>query len=169
MMTNNGERKVKDLMLPIEDYPRLSEEKTIQDAFEALDKTAHRALLVVNKDGDVVGQLSNMDLLIGLEPKYRCGIWAQTGFTCEVFKNYPVFYYEGAFSGQAEAQINRQVKELMSPIKVAVREDASLAEAVHLMVTHNMGRLPVLRAAQIVGMIRLIEIFDEMKNVVLGR
>lgn len=168
-MANKGERKVKDLMLPIENYPKISEDGTIRDAFNALDKTDHRALLVVDKKGSVVGQLSNMDLLIGMEPKYQCGIWSQTGFTCEVFKNYPVFYQEGMFSGQAEAQINRQVKQLMSPIKVAVSEDASLAEAVHLMATHNIGRLPVLSGDKIVGMIRLNEIFDEMKNVVLGK
>ena len=169
-MTSNGERKVKDLMLPVEDYPVISEEGTIQDAFEALNKTPHRAVLVTDKKGDVVGQLSDMDILIGMEPRYRCGVWGGTGFTCEVFKNYPVFYRDGLFSGQAKAQISRKVKDVVAPIKVTVDEDATLAEAVHLMVTHNIGRLPVLGDGEkIVGFIRINEIFDEMQKVVLKK
>jgi predicted transcriptional regulator len=169
IMANKGERKVKDLMLPIEDYPKISEDGTIREAFEALEKTKHRALLVTDKKGVVIGQLSNMDILMGLEPRYDCSLWAGTGFTCEVFKNYPVFYREGMFAGQAQAQVDRKVKEILAPIKVAVDEDATLAEAVNLMATHNLGRLAVLRKEKIVGMIRIDEIFDEMQKVVLGR
>jgi predicted transcriptional regulator len=169
IMANKGERKVKDLMLPIDDYPKISEDGTIREAFEALEKTKHRALLVTDKKGVVIGQLSNMDILMGLEPRYDCSLWAGTGFTCEVFKNYPVFYREGMFAGQAQAQVGRQVKEILAPIKVAVDEDATLAEAVNLMATHNLGRLAVLRKEKIVGMIRIDEIFDEMQKVVLGR
>ncbi len=169
IMANKGERKVKDLMLPIEDYPKISEDGTIREAFEALEKTKHRALLVTDEKGVVIGQLSNMDILMGLEPRYDCSLWAGTGFTCEVFKNYPVFYREGMFAGQAQAQVGRKVKEILAPIKVAVDEDATLAEAVNLMATHNLGRLAVLRKEKIVGMIRIDEIFDEMQKVVLGR
>jgi len=168
-MPNQGERSVKDLMVSIEDYSTITVDGTIRDAFEILDRTGHRAILVFDEEGSAVGQLSYRDILVALEPKYTEGMWGQTGFTSEVFSNYPVFYYSGSFSGKCKQQASKKVKEVMSPIKITVSEDATLAEAVHIMVVNNLGRLPVLgQDDKIVGMIRLMEIFDEVKKVVLS-
>ena len=165
-MANKGERKVKDLMISIEDYGTISPEASISDAFAVLDTGEHRALLVIDENNEAVGQLSYRDVLVGLEPKYATTMWGHSWFTSETFKDYPVFYYEGEFSGQSKAEAQKKVKEIMSPIKVSVDEDATLAEAVHIMVTQNIGRLPVMKDDKLVGMIRLLEIFDEIKKAV---
>jgi signal-transduction protein with cAMP-binding, CBS, and nucleotidyltransferase domain len=57
----------------------------------------------------------------------------------------------------------------MSSFPVNIDEGAPLAEAVHVMVTENIGRMPVVSGGKVLGMIRLIEIFDEMKKVVLDQ
>lgn len=165
-MANQGERKVKELMIPIEDYGTISTEGSIKDAFGLLAEAVHKAVLVVDEKNEPVGQLSYRDVLIGLEPKYGRGLWGYSWFTRETFKDYPVFYYEGEFSGRCKTEAEKKVKEIMSPIKVTIDENVSLAEAVHVMVTHNLGRLPVMRGDKLVGMLRLMEVFDEMKKVV---
>jgi len=54
-------------------------------------------------------------------------------------------------------------------LKVSIDEDATLSEAVHVMVANNIGRMPVVSGGKFKGMIRLVEIFDEIKKVVLAQ
>jgi predicted transcriptional regulator len=62
------------------------------------------------------------------------------------------------------------VKEVMMPIEVTISDDATLAEAVHVMVTENIGRLAVRTSGgEIVGMLRIMEIFNELKKVILAK
>ncbi|MBW2646162.1 MAG: CBS domain-containing protein [Deltaproteobacteria bacterium] len=168
-MAKTRERKVKDLMIPLADYDSIALNKAIRDAFEVMDKTGHHAILVLDENNEPIGQLTYRDILIGLEPKYTKGKWGPSWFTPKTFEDYPVFYYEGEFSGQCKAQIAKKVKEVMSPFDVSIDENATLSEAVHVMVTRNIGRMPVVSGGKFRGMIRLIEIFDEIKKVILGK
>jgi len=168
MMTNTGERKVRDLMIPLDDYDSISQDKSIKDAFVVMEKTGHHAILILDKENEPIGQLSYRDLLIGLEPKYNMRMWGDSWLTPTTFENYPVFHYEGKFSGRCKAEAGKRVAEIMSPLAVAIDADASLAKAVHMMVSENIGRMPVVEGTKIVGMIRLIEIFEEMKKCILA-
>ena len=168
-MATNAERKVKDLMIPLENYDSISSNKSVREAFELMDKTGHHAILVLDENNEPIGQLSYRDALIALEPKYSAGKWGHSWFTPEAFKNYPVFYYDGEFSGQCKAQLKKSVKEVMSSFPVSIDEDAPLSEAVHVMVAKNIGRMPVVSGGKFKGMIRLVEIFDEIKKVVLAQ
>lgn len=165
-MTNTKERKVRDLMIPLKDYDSISQDRSIKDAFGVMEKTGHHAILILGKENEPIGKLSYRDLLIGLEPKYHMRMWGDSWLTPTTFENYPVFYYGGEFSGRCKAEAEKRVAEIMSPLGTAIDADASLAKAVHMMVSENIGRLPVVEGAKIVGMIRLIEIFEEMKKVI---
>jgi len=167
-MTSNGERKVRDLMIPLEDYDSIYADKSVRDAYELMAKTGHHAILVLDENNEPIGQLSYRDALIALEPKYSAGKWGHSGLTPQAFENYPVFYYEGEFSGQCKAQLKKSVKEVMSLFPVSIDKDATLSEAVHVMMAKNIGRMPVVSGGKFMGMIRLVEIFDEVKKVVLA-
>ncbi len=65
--------------------------------------------------------------------------------------------------------MKKSVKEVMSSFTISLNEDATLSEAVHIMVNKNVGRLPVLSGTKFLGMIRLIEIFEEIKKVILAQ
>ncbi len=168
-MANKGERKVKDLMIPLKDYDSISSNKSVRDAYELMAKTGHHAILVLDENNEPVGQFSYRDALIALEPKYAAGRWGHSWFTREAFERYPVFYYEGEFSGQCKAQLKKTIKEVMSSFPVSIDENATLSEAVHVMVTKNIGRMPVVSGDRFLGMIRLVEIFDEIKKVILAQ
>ncbi|MBT8372277.1 MAG: CBS domain-containing protein, partial [Deltaproteobacteria bacterium] len=73
---------VKDLMVPLSEYATVSEDATLYDAVLALEEAQekfedkhtryrHRAILILDKGGDVVGKLGQLDVLRSLEPKYQ--------------------------------------------------------------------------------------------------
>ena len=68
-----------ELMRPIDEFPRISSQATFMDAVEALEKAdlefkagtaPERILLVYDGTGNIVGKLSPMDVVQGLEPNY---------------------------------------------------------------------------------------------------
>ncbi len=71
---------VRDLMTPISDFSVISEEATFVEAVLALEKAQEdflagrgrqRILLVRDKQGKVLGKLSPLDVVRGLEPEYE--------------------------------------------------------------------------------------------------
>ncbi len=73
---------VKDLMVPLSEYATVTEDATLYEAVVSLEEAQekfedkhtryrHRAILILDKDGNVVGKLSHLDVLRALEPKYK--------------------------------------------------------------------------------------------------
>ncbi len=64
-----------DLMVPLEEYATVSEEATLKDAADALEqaqeeldrkryKYLHKAVLVLDNNNEVVGKITQLDILI---------------------------------------------------------------------------------------------------------
>jgi hypothetical protein len=71
---------IRDIMSPTDDFPRISDQATFYEAVLALEdaqeaflagRGRQRILLVEDAAGAVVGKLSPMDVLRGLEPNYE--------------------------------------------------------------------------------------------------
>lgn len=71
---------MRELMCPVEDFPRISSEVNFYDTLMALEKTQEafktgeskqRILLVEDQDGIIIGKVSPMDLITGLEANYE--------------------------------------------------------------------------------------------------
>jgi len=71
--------KVRELMRPVEEFPRISSQATFMEAIDALEKAQEdfssgrarqRILLVYDEADRIVGKLSPMDVVKGLEPNY---------------------------------------------------------------------------------------------------
>ena len=73
---------VKDLMVPLSEYATVTEDATLYDAVLSLEEAQekfedkhtryrHRAILVLDKGGNVTGKLGQLDVLRALEPKYK--------------------------------------------------------------------------------------------------
>jgi CBS domain-containing protein len=72
--------QVKDVMVALEDYATVSENATLYEAVLALEKAQeefdqsqyrHRAILVYDDKQKIVGKISQLDLLMALEPNYQ--------------------------------------------------------------------------------------------------
>jgi len=71
---------VKDVMVPISQYASVSEKASVLDAIRVLESEENkspegtyrdRAVLVVNADGEVIGKVSQVDIIRGIEPNYQ--------------------------------------------------------------------------------------------------
>ena len=119
------------------------ETATLGEAVETLLRSHVSALLVFGAGRELVGVLSEGDLLrrseLGTERKRPR--WVE-------------FLLSGGRLAEAYVRTHgRKVSEIMTTSVVAVSEDADLSEAVDLMLRHNVKRLAVMRGNVVVGVI----------------
>ncbi|GAF98920.1 unnamed protein product, partial [marine sediment metagenome] len=71
---------VKALMVPLAEYATVSQEATLFETVIALEKSQekfdqsrypHRAVLIYDKNDNIVGKVSQLDILRALEPKFE--------------------------------------------------------------------------------------------------
>jgi CBS domain-containing protein len=171
--------KVKDLMVPLADYATVPEEATLSEAVLALEAAQarfdrspykHRAILVLDKAGHVVGKLSQWDLIKGLEPNYeRIGdfrMTSRTGFSPDFIKS--LIRSHGLWDQPLRDLCAKAARKRVSQIMYTptegeyVTEDASLNEAIHQLIVGHHQSLLVTRGKEIVGILRLTDVFREV-------
>lgn len=167
---------VRELMVPISEYATVPEGSTLFDALLALervqeqfdrDKYRHRAVLILNKKGRVVGKLSQLDVLRALEPEDETveGIdeLRQFGFSRRFVQD---LRKEKRLRGAPLEQMyvhtaGLKVEDFMqAPAEGEyVEQDASLDIAIHQLVLGNHLSLLVTKGSEIVGILRLTDVF----------
>jgi len=167
---------VKDLMVPLSEYATVFQEATLYDAVLALEKAQqtfdpekhrHRAVLVYDKDNKVVGKLGQLDILKTLEPKYAemgdLGPLSRAGFSPEFLKSMIEKFalWDKPLSDICSKAAGLKVKDIMyTPTEGEyVEESASLGEAIHQLVMGHHQSLLVTRRKEIVGILRLVDVF----------
>ena len=173
-------RMVKDLMVPLPEYATVREDASLQAAVLALeeaqkkfhhDRYKHRAILVLDKSGRVVGKLSQLDVLKGLEAGYKKmgdfkGI-SHTGFSTEFIKSMVDKYdlWKKPLEDICRRSPHIKVKDIMyTPTEGEyVPMDATLDQALHqLVVGHHQSLLVTKDGKEIVGILRLTDVFQEV-------
>lgn len=175
------DRIVKDLMVPLEEYATVSEDASLWEAVMVLEKSQedldrerykylHRAILVYDKNKLIVGKISQIDALAALEPKYaemgETGRISRAGFSAPFLKDMLERHalWNRPLAHICEKAADRKVKEFMyTPTEGEfVDENASLNEAVHMLVMGHHQSLLVTRKKDIVGILRLTDVFMEV-------
>ncbi len=168
--------KVKDLMVPLDEYATVRAGSTLYEAVAALEKAQeaydqtkylHRGVLIINDKGKVVGKLSHLDALRALEPvrDRSDGIQALSRFG---FSNRFVRIASRQKRKQAvslkelcnQAQ-NRKVEEIMQATGEGqyIEDEASLDFAIHQLVFGDHLSLLATRSGEVVGILRLADVF----------
>jgi CBS domain-containing protein len=177
-------RMVKDLMVPLPEYATVREDASLQAAVLALeeaqkkfhhDRYKHRAILVLDKSGSVVGKLSQLDVLKGLEAGYKKmgdfkGI-SHTGFSTEFIKSMVDKYdlWKKPLEDICRRSPHIKVKDIMyTPTEGEyVPMDATLDQALHqLVVGHHQSLLVTKDGKEIVGILRLTDVFQEISEMI---
>jgi predicted transcriptional regulator len=182
--------KVKDLMTPKSEYPAVSQTDTLKDAVRELKKAERRfaekgaqpprAVLVLDKEKGVIGKLTHWDILRALEPKYKTmgegavlshGGWS-AAFLKSMVDNYGLL--ETPLNDACCEAAELKVEEVMTPVyeqeiirqeKEIVEDEDYLREAIHLLLMGNLMTLFVRHKGQIVGVLRLSDVFDAVSNI----
>ncbi|MGQ9669782.1 MAG: CBS domain-containing protein [Desulfosoma sp.] len=176
-----GKDMVKDLMVPIEEYATVSEEATLYEAVLALEEAQkrtgcrehkHRAVLVRNAGGHVVGKVSQLDVLRALEPKFKklgnVGLLGRFGLGPDVVRiiTKELSLLENPLEDLCKKAARIRVKDMMhSPSEGEfVEETASLNEAIRQLVLGPHQSLLVTRGQAIVGVLRLTDVYVEISQ-----
>jgi signal-transduction protein with cAMP-binding, CBS, and nucleotidyltransferase domain len=157
-----NDHKVKDLMIPLEDYPHIPSWVTLRQAMAIIREAAvkregafePRAMLVFDDKYQLMGILTIRDIITGMEPRL-------------LQENDPV-QIEPKLTPTMKEHSQRPVSEVMSPIKATVDSNAPIFEPLHLMIKENVGLMPVIQAGKVAGMIRFSDLFNEMAKMVLA-
>jgi DNA-binding NarL/FixJ family response regulator/CBS domain-containing protein len=163
-------KKVKDLMIPLEDYPHIPYWFTLRQAMAIVREASikfegsfePRAVLVFDEKYQLMGMLTLRDIVRGLEPKF-----ARDAGIIKADPNLAVLMGDMFGPGMKEAS-QKAVSEVMSPIRVTVNGEDPITKALFLMIQENVGMMPVLLDKKVVGMVRMSELFKEISEVVLG-
>ncbi|MBC2743089.1 MAG: response regulator [Desulfosarcina sp.] len=172
--TEEAERRVQDVMIPVEEYTKLLESQTVAEGIKELKRTfspqlhtssimetGHRSLLVFDAGGNLTGILAITDLLEAVMPSY---LSAPKPSTADSLQYSPMFW-TGMFVREVSQMAATPVGELMSPTPPSIDADANLMEAAYLMVTNQCRRMVVLEQGRVVGVIREQDLFFEMERV----
>jgi len=170
---------VKALMVPIEEYATVAVEANLYEAVLALEKAQnafdparhkHRAVLVLDSEKSVVGKLNIFDILMALEPKYgeleAAGVLSRSGHSpdliASMLKDNLLWNEPMQFICNRAPGMN--VRDFMSaPAGGAyIEQEATLNKAIHQMVISRFQSLLVTQGKQVVGVLRLSDVFAEL-------
>lgn len=175
--------KVKDIMVPTIEYSTVSEDASLYEAIKILGRAQaefsqaenkHRAILVLDSAGKVVGKLSHIDVLRGLEPGYRdvkppaeIKHWALSKETISnMMKDLQL--WQRPLEDICKKSGRIYVRDVMySPAEGEyVSQQASLDEAIHQLVIGHHQSLLVVEDNNVTGILRLTDVFSSLIQII---
>ncbi len=170
---------VKELMVPLEEYATVSQEATLREAVLALEKAQmaldpsrhkHRAILVLDESGKVVSKITMKNILVALEPNYgkveSMGVLERSGYSPDLIRS----MLEDNALWTEPLQF---VRERATKLKVGdfiqapsegeyIDDNATLGEAIHQLVVYPYHSLLVTSGDEVVGILRLSDVFSKI-------
>ncbi len=184
------ELKIGDLMLPAGDYASIHQDASILEGILALkdaqqrefedDPGRHRdrAVLVKDAQGEIIGKLSMWSIIGCLEPNYdrvlggaasskaasRIGS-ARTMIGAMMESSY---LWRSRLRTIADESAHLTIKDLLHAPreKELIDEAASLERAIHQLVAGHFMSLLVTREGRIIGILRLVDVFDAVSRMI---
>ena len=172
-------------MVPLKDYATVPREATLREAVFALEKAQvtldssrykHRAILVLDESGKVVSKMTMKNILIALEPNYGkvegTGVLERSGYSPDLIKS---MLEDNALW----AKPLQFVRERATKLKVSafiqtpsegeyIDENATLGEAAHQLIVYPYHSLLVTRDDEVVGILRLSDVFAKICDIIKG-
>ncbi len=171
-------------MVLAEDYASISIDASIRDGIFALeqaqrrefheDPTRHRdrAVLVLDERGEIIGKLSMWSIIGCLEPSYERSesgsesskAASRVGSARAVFAQMmeSSHLWRSRLGSIADETTHLKIKDLLHAPreKELIDEDAPLEKAIHQLVDKHYMSLLVTREDRIVGILRLVDVFE---------
>ncbi len=175
-----GNPLVMDLMIELSKFPAISRDSLFIEAHAALEK-AHddylsgrskfRTLLVHDEKGSIVGKLSPMDLVQGLEPKYADVIdpnrlkFKDTLYVIQSMKQQKVLW-DKPLDNLCQVAQNTRIRDFLKfPTEGhKVKKDESLDSALHLFVVARHDSLFVVEGAKLVGLLLFSDVYKYISD-----
>ncbi len=165
----SGDKTVKDVMIGIAKFPHMpywfSIGKAVKIAklslFQAKEYPVPMAILVFDEKYNLMGTLTLEEILKGLAPKSVTQAAKDEKTMLSLLKN-------TLSDKEAKMLAERPVSEIMTPAKFSVDPGDPVIKAAYLMLQNNLVLLPVIDGKKkFVGLVRMIEVFDDLSNAIL--
>jgi CBS domain-containing protein len=174
---------VNELMVPLAKYASVSQEATLFEAVLALEKAQekfdqsryrHRAVLIYDNDEEnIVGKVSQLDVMRALEPKYEAmgipGSLSRFGLTQRFQETMleELRFWDKPMDDICRKASRIKIKEFMyTPSEGEyINDDTTLDRAINQLVMGHHQSLLVLKDDKIVGILRATDVFMEIVRV----
>jgi CBS domain-containing protein len=173
-----NERRIYEIMVALEEYPCISEEDTLRQAIHQMTRvqilrghqaTLARVALVFDQSRrELLGVLRRRDIMRGLEPRFLLSgslDYDRRLFDVEVDPNLAELSYE-KITARMRQQADRPVHDFMVPIAATIDYEDHIMKAIYEMVDRNTSLLPVLREGEIVGVVRSVDVLNEIASII---
>ena len=166
-------KRVGEIMIPVAQYPSVRDNTTLRNAIRVivgavlevdLRKSLPRVLLVFDGINVLVGTVGRRDIMRGLEPSFLVSQpleYRKKLFDVAGDPNLAELSYDHVVKG-IRAQAERPVSDVMRPIKATLDAEDHVGKAIYEMVSLNVSLIPVLRERQLVGVVRSVDVFHEL-------
>ena len=178
-------KTVQELMVPLSEYATVSIGATLQDAVVALRATQvekrdrkylHRAVVVLDESGAVVGKISLLDALRSLEPKYDEMLGDNKSLRLGFTVKYQKLMIEQLklWDAPMEHICEKAAKLTVANFMTVPREEefiesgATLDTAIHQLVLGHHQSLFVVENKAFVGILRLTDVFEVVADAVIA-
>lgn len=172
------DKAVQDIMVPLEEYPCLSDTLTLRDAIKEMATQIQRkkqmsfprvALVFDDSFTDLRGMLRRRDIMRGLEPRFLLSgslDYRRKLFDVEIDPNLSELSHDKIIE-HFRKRSDRLVKDFMIPIKATIDYDDHIMKAIYEMVDQNTSLLPVLKDNSVVGVVRSLDVLNEIALIVI--
>ena len=125
----------------------LSDNATVYEAAELLVSTGVSAMPVLDRNGFMIGIVSEADLVRRTEVGASPGSWLHRQLADDI-----------AAAAEFVQAHSRRVVDVMAKNVITADEGATLSEVAELMLTHHVKRVPILRGRLVVGMVSRVDL-----------
>ena len=167
---------VKDVYVKIDDYPNVSLHAPIGHAIHMMhhvleDKNKFRTILVLDDEDHLKGYLSLRDLIRAVGPDYMHkkspDVRGHQPFNLEGLSQdltaLSVIWQEG-FTLKLQDELDKPVSEYMTLMEDQVALQDPIAKCIYIMLLHDVLVLPVVENGQVVGVVRLVDLFERIAD-----
>jgi len=172
------EKHLMDIMIPLKDYAVVSQDATIKEALKIMkesserlspEKFRHQGILVKDAEGNIVGKLTQADILRGIIPDYKdIGGSTLSPIMQTEMGDMMSYISDKTFLGRCKAQKEKKVRDFMTTVALSVDVNKGLGHALHIMRTSgHSGLLVTGEGKKPVGMLRLTDIYQFVKEAIL--
>ena len=163
---------VRDLMVPLDNFPHVKGNASLREAFAKLHAASgsselFRNILVLDEKDQLIGTLGLKNVLHAMLPEYlRHGSTHYQGSTQDLTA-LSVLWQEDCVENCRQTH-KILAKDHVSPIALTIDADEPITKAAFLFATTPVNILPVSEGKKLIGVIRLVDVFDEIVIEVLS-
>ncbi len=170
-----GGRKAQELMIDVSFYPQVAHTFTVRQAVELIQNTLlgkdkcvqPMVMLVFDERNSLMGTLVMKDILRGLEPRFLEPSTKAQGMSGS--EKDLTLLWGSLFSEEITERAGRQVREVMRPVKHILGPDDDVSKIAYHLVHEDLPLLPVIKDGKIIGLVRMVEVFQEVAGILINK